>query len=92
MNAIVTVIQVVAYPLNQLLIDGFPSIATQLTNTADFLTQHLQALPYVLTFFPPGVVALLMFMLGVELLLMNVWQSSFFITKIWTIVQKIKFW
>jgi hypothetical protein len=92
MTVLVTVIQVITWPLNQLITAAFPSIATQITSVSTNLGSLLAFIPYILSFLPPGILALLLFMLGVEITLTYVFQSTFLVGKVWKIFQKIKFW
>jgi len=92
LTLLVTVIQVIAYPINQLILTTLPDLATYLTEIHDTLANALAAFPYILSFLPPGVLALIIFMLGVELVMMYVFQSSYYVSKIWGILQRIKFW
>lgn len=92
MTLLVSAIQVICYPINQLVITALPDLSTKLTQTHDNLANALSAFPYLLSFLPPGVLALILFMLGVEVVMMYVFQSSFYVSKLWKIIQQIKFW
>jgi len=92
MTVLVTVIQVITWPLNQLITSAWPSLASQITSVSTSLGDMLSFIPYVLSFLPPGILTLLIFMLGVEVTLMYVFQSSYLVAKVWKILQKIKFW
>jgi len=92
MTMLITVIQVITWPLNQLITAAFPDFATQITNVSTNLGDMLGFIPYLLSFLPPGILTLLIFMLGTEIALMYVFQSSFLVAKVWRIVQTIKFW
>lgn len=92
MTVLVTVIQVITWPLNQIITATFPDLATQITNVSTNLGSMLSYIPYILSFLPPGILALLLFIMGVELVLMSVFQSSYLVAKVWKILQKIKFW
>lgn len=92
MTVLVTVIQVITWPLNQIITTAFPDLAAKITATSTSLGDMLSFIPYILSFLPPGILTLLIFMLGVEVTLMYVFQSSFLVAKVWKILQKIKFW
>lgn len=92
MTVLVTVIQVITWPLNQLIVSAFPDFAAQITSVSTTLSSMLGFFPYVLSFLPPGILTLLIFMIGTEIALMYVFQSSFLVAKVWKILQKIKFW
>lgn len=92
MTILITVIQVITWPINQLITAAFPDFATSITNTVDSLGDMLTFIPYILSFLPPGILTLLIFMVGTEIALMYVFQSSFLVAKVWKIVQTIKFW
>jgi len=92
MTMLVTVIQVITWPLNELITVAFPDFATSITETADSLGDMLTFIPYILSFLPPGILTLLIFMLGTEIALMYVFQSSFLVAKVWSILQRVKFW
>lgn len=89
---LVSAVQLITYPVNVLMTNAFPTISDQITNVVVYLNQQLTFLPYALTFLPYGVSALLVFILGVEITFLYIFRSSFFVTKLWTIVRNIKFW
>lgn len=92
MTLVITVIQVVTWPLNQLITANFPDLSQKITDVADLMGQLIGYIPYLLTWFPPGIPVLLLFMVGVEITLLYIFQSSYTVAKVWKIVQHIKFW
>jgi len=92
MTLLMTAIQIISWPLNQLIVLAFPDISGSISTIQDNLINYIGFIPWVLTFLPPGVPAVLIGMLGVELLMLTVFRSSYFASKLWRIVQRIKFW
>jgi len=92
LQLVITLIQLITYPINALISAGFPDIADNITGMADTLAEMLEFFPYVMTFFPVPVRALIAFIITAEIALLIVFQSSFHVTKIWKIIQRIKFW
>jgi len=93
LSLVVTIVQVVTYPINTLITASFPDLASQMSAMASTLHDMLAFLPWAFhSLFPPAVHTLLIFILVAELALIYVFQSSFYVAKIWKIVQRIKFW
>lgn len=92
MTALITAVQLICWPLNTLITSAFPDISAKITAVVSNLASVLNFFPYVLSWLPPGTTALLLFILGVEVALLAVFQSSFAVAKVWRIVQRIKFW
>jgi hypothetical protein len=92
LTALVTGVQIICWPINEIINAAFPALSGYITTAVTNLANNLSWLSWVLSFLPPGTVTLLLFILGVELVFLYVFQSSYYVAKIWTIVQKIKFW
>lgn len=92
MTILVTAIQVITWPINVILTEMAPDFSTQLTKVSTDLGQLLTFIPYALSYLPPGILTLLIFILGTEIILMYVFQSTYIVAKMWKIVQAIKFW
>lgn len=92
MILLVTVVQVITWPINVIITGVFPSFSEQVINLANYLTQMLTFFGYVLTFLPPATLTLVIVIIGTELALVLVFQSTYLVGKLWRIVQNIKFW
>jgi len=92
LNLVVTIIQIICYPINQLVITAFPSIATYLTDMSTQLLSMLEFLPWLLTYFPWPARVLVVFIMSTELVLIVLFQSTYYVSKAWKIFQRIKFW
>ena len=92
MIILITAIQAITWPINQVIINFFPSLAEQITKLTDNLANLLTFLPYTLTYLPTGIEALILFILGTEITLLYLFRSSYLVAKVWKIVQTVKFW
>ena len=92
LSLLITIVQVVTWPVNALIYLAFPSFATQVAQVTDYLSNLLGYFPYALSFLPPGILTLLLFILGTEIVLMYMFQSTYYVAKLWRIVGKVKFW
>jgi len=92
LTLVITVVQVLSWPMNTLITQGFPGIGSILSDMATSLTGLLVYMAYILSFLPPFVLPFILLLLGVELALVLLFQGTYVFTKVWFIVQKIKFW
>lgn len=92
LTVLVTAVQIFCWPINELVNTAFPSVGDYITNAVTYLSSYLAFFPWLLSFLPAGTGGLLLFILGVELVLLYVFQSSYYVAKLWKIVQTVKFW
>jgi len=92
MTLLMTAIQIISWPLNQLIVAAYPDVSGSISTVQDNLVNYIGFIPWALTFLPPGLPAVLLGVLAVELLMLAVFRSTYIASKLWRIVQRIKFW
>lgn len=92
LKIIMTVIQIICLPLNALFTGVFPDFSTWLTNIDNALTVAYSGLSWSLSIIPPLMRSLLLLIFTIELSLLVIMRSTHATSKIWKILQKLKFW
>ena len=86
MNMLSTVIQLVAYIPNQIIINLLPSLTTKIEEiTTSSITWSLSVVP-------PVVIITLLFILKIEISRHMIYISTHVFVKVWELIKKIKFW
>lgn len=92
LNLLASLIQVVVWPLNQIFISVLPDVSDKITQVNDGLSSLFAGMGWALGLLPPGVLPVLTFILTIEIAKHTIWANSHMITKVWLVLQKIKFW
>lgn len=87
-----TLVQIICLPLNLLFENVFPDFSTQLTTINSALTTAYTGLSWAISIIPPTVRTVLLFIFTVELSILVIMRSTALTSKVWKILQKIKFW
>lgn len=92
LKIIMSLVQLICLPLNQLFESVFPDFTekTQIVNQGiDFL---FGSISWGINIIPPVVRGTLLFIFTIELSMLVVMRSSHLTAKVWSLLQKIKFW
>lgn len=92
LNILATLVQVVVYPINALFTTILPDLSSKITQVTTGINSLFVGMNWALGLLPPGVIQVLLFMLTIEICKHTIWASSHMITKVWLVLQKIKFW
>lgn len=92
LNLLATIIQIIAWPINQLFIALLPDVSTKITDVNTGISNLFAGIGWALGLLPPGVLPTLVFILGIEIAKHTIWANSHMIIKVWDVLQKIKFW
>lgn len=92
LNLLATLIQVVVWPLNQLFTTVMPNISTRITEVATSIGDLFSGMNWALGLIPTPLLQTLTFILGIEIAKHTIFANSYMITKVWLVLQKIKFW
>ncbi len=87
-----TLVQIICLPLNLLFENVFPDFSTKLTTINSALTTAYTGLSWSISIIPPTVRTVLLFIFTVELSILLIMRSTALTSKVWKILQKIKFW
>lgn len=92
LNLLATVIQVVVWPLNQIFSATMPNISTKITEVSTGISDLFSGMNWALGLIPTPLLQTLTFILGIEIAKHTIFANSYMITKVWLVLQKIKFW
>lgn len=92
LTLISTVVQVVSYPINLLISELFPSVSTWIVSVNNVLDTVFNAITWGLGLIPTPIIAVLIFIIAVEIGKHTVFLSTHLLLRIWNVFQKVKFW
>lgn len=93
LNMITSVVGIILTPLNNLITSLFPDFSGAITNFTNMINTYLGGgLAYASSFIPPLTKSMLLLWFTFLLTYYGVIFSYSVITKVWDIIQKVKFW
>lgn len=92
LSLIMTLVQIVCFPLNLLFSNIFPNFDEYIAMIYTGLDEAFNGLSWALSLIPPSIRGVLLFICTIELSLLVVMKSAHLTTKTWKLLQKIKFW
>lgn len=92
MNMLSTVIQLVAYIPNQIIINLLPSLTTKIEEITININTIFDSITWSLSVVPPVVIITLLFILKIEISRHMIYISTYVFVKVWELIKKIKFW
>lgn len=91
-NLLASVIQLICWPINQLIIATLPSLTTKIADVTGTLNNIFSSITWGLGLLPPIVVETLLFITTVEIAKHTIYISTHTLIKVWNVIQRIKFW
>lgn len=91
-NILASVIQVVVWPINQLVNAALPDLSQKIIDVSGVLNTMFDNMTWALGVVPRSIVLALIFIISVEIARHTIFISTHIIIKIWDIIQRIKFW
>ena len=92
LTIIMSIIQLICLPLNLLFENVFPDFSSKITLIRQALNSAFTNISWAISFIPPTVRQTILFILLIELSLLTIMRSSKATSRIWKILQKLKFW
>lgn len=92
MTLVMSLVQIICYPINLLFEGLFPDFSNYIDMIDEGLEVAFNGLSWALSFIPPSVRSVLLFIFTIELSLLAVLKSTHLTAKAYKILQKIKFW
>lgn len=89
---VATAIQIIVWPVNQLLTAGLPDIANGITAIGNGFSNLLATLPWALSIIPTSLLWIFTLCWGIRLAVSSLSISTHTLIKVWNVFQKIKFW
>ena len=91
-NLLATVIQLICWPVNQLITATLPNISDKISQVTTILNNIFGSITWGLGLLPPIVVETLLFIVTIEIAKHTIYISTHTLIKVWNVLQKIKFW
>ena len=92
LNILMTVVQIIVWPINQLLSNFLPSISNQINSVTNVLNTVFDSLAWALGVIPTPIISVLTFIIVVEIAKHTIFLTSHVILRLWNVIQKVKFW
>lgn len=92
LNILATVVQVVVWPINQIIVNALPDLSDKISQVSTGFNTLFSGIGWGLGMLPNSVLVVLIFIISVEIIKHSIFLSTHTLTKLWTILQKIKFW
>ena len=87
-----TLVQIICLPINALFENIFPDFSEKLTLINNGLTVAYRGLSFAINIIPPMVREVIAFIITIELAMLVVMRSTHMTSKVWSMLQKLKFW
>lgn len=92
LTIIMSIVQLICLPLNALFDSVFPDFSSKISMIGEALNIAYKNISWSIGIMPPMVRETLLFIFTVELSILLIMRSSHMTAKIWSILQKLKFW
>lgn len=92
LTIIMSIVQLICLPLNALFSGIFPDFSEKLTMIDEALTVAYSSLSWAVSIIPPMVRSVMLFIFTIELSMLVIMKSTHMTSKVWKILQKLKFW
>lgn len=91
-NLLASIIQIVVWPINQLITSTMPNIADKLEYVGSSISTLFGNLGWALSIIPSSIVDAILFFLTIEVAKHTIFLSTHTLIKVWNLFQKLKFW
>lgn len=91
-NLLATIIQLIVWPINQLISATLPDLTTKISDVNSTITNVFNSMTWALGLLPPIIIETLLFIITIEIAKHTIYISTHTLVKVWNVLQKIKFW
>lgn len=92
LKLVMTLVQIICLPLNAIFSGVFPDFSEKLLTIDNALNVAYSGLSWAINIVPPMVRDVMLFIFTIELSMLVVMKSTHLTSKVWKILQKLKFW
>lgn len=92
LGLVATAIQLICWPINQLIISALPDLSNALTEVSSGISTLFSMFGWVMDLLPKVLVVTLAFCFTLRLALTTFSMSTRTLIRVWNVFQKIKFW
>lgn len=91
-NLLATILQVIVWPINQVIEATLPDISEQIVSVTSTFTSVFDCLGWAVGLIPTPIQIVLIFIITCEIAKHTIFTSTHTLIKVWNVLQKIKFW
>ena len=91
-NLLATVIQLVVWPINLIITNAFPNFSDKILDVTTMFSTIFNSITWALGLIPTPIITVLLFIITVEIAKHTIRLSTGTLIRVWTVLQKIKFW
>lgn len=91
-KTISSVIQVIVWPINQIIIGLLPDLSEKLVYISDNVGNLFSSVSWALGIIPTPILSTLLFILTIEIAKHTIYISTHVITIVFSLIRRIKFW
>lgn len=92
LDLLATVIQIICWPINSAITAVMPDLSDKILQVTNTLNTVFDSLTWALGLVPEPIINVLLFIITVEIAKHTIRLSTHSLIKVWTVLQKIKFW
>lgn len=87
-----TIIQIVTLPLNLAITSVMPDLTAKINEVVSGIPILFSGIYWATGLLPPGVADVLLFIITVEIAKHTIFTNTHMLSRVWNLLQKIKFW
>lgn len=91
-NLLATIIQIVCAPINAIVTTALPDVGNAISQATSGLSNIVSSMSWGLGLLPPIVIEMLSFIILCEIAKHTIFTSTHVLSKVWVVLQKVKFW
>lgn len=91
-NLLATLIQLICTPVNAIVAAALPNVSNWLITASNGLVNIVNSMTWAVGLVPPAIKEVIAFILVVEIAKHTIFMSTHVLTKVWVVMDKIKFW
>lgn len=92
LNILATVVQVVVWPINQIIVNALPDLSEKIQQVSNGFNTLFSGISWGLGMLPNSILVVLVFIVSIEIVKHTIFIGTRSLQKVWTLLQKIKFW
>lgn len=91
-NLLATIIQLLCTPINLVVSSALPDLTSKISQVTSTFGSVFNNMSWALSIIPSSVLESLSFVILCEIAKHTIFTSTHILLKVWTVIQKIKFW
>lgn len=91
-NMLATVLQLICWPINQVISATMPNLSDKILSVTNTLNSVFDTITWAIGLIPNIIIETLLFILTIEIAKHTIFKSTHILSKVWNVLQKIKFW